>query len=149
MTIYVDADACPVIKQTEKIAKKYKIKTVLISDTNHILKSEYSEIITVDKGSDSADFVIANKCNNNDIVVTQDYGVAAMVLAKGGYPIHQNGKWYTKDNIDSFLMIRHINKKARNSKAKNHLKGPKKRTEADNIAFMDSLEKLICSVNKI
>lgn len=61
MIIYIDADACPVIAQAEKIAEKYNIKTVLISDTNHILKSGYSEIITVDKGADSADFFIVNK----------------------------------------------------------------------------------------
>lgn len=143
VVIYIDADACPVIKQTEEIAKKYKIRTALISDTNHILKSEYSEIIIVDKGADSADFFIVNKCGKNDIVVTQDYGVAAMVLAKGGYPIHQSGKWYTQENIDYMLMTRHITKKARNSKNKHHLKGPKKRTEADNEAFIQSLERLV------
>ncbi len=143
MVIYVDADACPVIRQTEEIAEKYNIKTVLISDTNHILVSEYSKIITVDKGADSADFIIVNRCSKGDIVITQDYGVAAMVLAKGGYPIHQSGKWYTNKNIDSMLMSRHIIKKAKKSKSKNHIKGPKKRTESDNVAFCESLERLI------
>lgn len=146
MIIYIDADACPVIAQAEKIAEKYNIKTVLISDTNHILKSGYSEIITVDKGADSADFFIVNKCSKNDIVISQDYGVAAMALSRGAYPINQNGKWYTNENIDSMLMSRHITKMMKKSKAKSHIKGPKKRDKADNKAFMESLERLIIHI---
>lgn len=146
MIIYVDADACPVIRQVEQAAQKYKIKTVLISDTNHIIKSDYSEICVVDKGPDSADFYIINKCKKNDIVVTQDYGVAAMALAKGSYPIHQSGKWFTNENIDGMLMSRHIKKKARISKNKVHFKGTTKRKESDNIKFTESLEKLIESI---
>lgn len=149
MIIYVDADACPVIGLTEKIAKEYNIKTVLISDTNHILKSDYSEIIMVDKGADSADFFLVNKCTKGDIVLTQDYGVAAMALGKGAYPLDQNGRWYTSDNIDSMLMTRHINKKLRRSlKGKKHIKGPKKRTEDNNLAFEKGLRDLINLINK-
>ncbi len=149
MTIYIDADACPVIAQAENIAAKYNIKVVLISDTNHILKSDYSEIVIVDKGNDSADFFIVNKCTKNDIVVSQDYGVAAMALGRGAYPINQNGKWYTNDNIDSMLMSRHIAKQVRKSKSKNHIKGPRKRNSDDNAAFEQSLEKLIIYILKI
>lgn len=143
MKIYVDADACPVVKQTEKVAKKYKISVVLICDTNHILNSDYSEVLIADAGSDSVDIVLVNKCNKGDIVVSQDYGVAAMALGKGAYPIHQSGKWYTNENIDSMLMQRHISKAARRSKSKAHIKGPKKRTEEDNIRYEQSLEKLV------
>lgn len=149
MVIYVDADACPVIRQTEMIAKKYSINTVLISDTTHILNSEYSQIVIVDKGTDSTDMYIVNKCSKNDIVVTQDYGVAAMVLAKGGYPIHQSGRWYTDNNIGSMLMSRYIAKKARASKKKVHLKGQKKRTEEENETFSQSLERLIKHITNV
>ena len=82
-------------------------------------------------------------CQKGDIVVTQDYGVAAMILGKGAYGIHQSGKWYTDENIDQMLMERHLTKKARNSKKKHHLKGPAKRTEADDKRFEVSLNKLI------
>ena len=129
MKIYVDADACPVVKQTEKVAKKYNISVILICDTNHIINSDYSEVLIADTGSDSVDIVLVNKCNKGDIVVSQDYGVAAMALGKGAYPIHQSGKWYTNENIDSMLMQRHMSKVARRSKSKVHIKGPKKRTE--------------------
>jgi hypothetical protein len=79
-------------------------------------------------------------------VVTQDYGVAAMALGKGAYAIHQSGKWYTNDNIDQMLMERHLGKKARRASGKNHLKGPRKRTEEDDAKFRESFEKLIEAV---
>lgn len=143
MKIYVDADACPVVKQTEKIAKKYNVPVVLICDTNHILNSDYSDVIIADAGADSVDIVLVNKCSKGDIVVSQDYGVAAMALGKGAYAIHQSGKWYTNENIDSMLMQRHIFKAMRRSKSKVHIKGPKKRTEEDNERYEQSLEKLV------
>ena len=87
-----------------------------------------------------------NLCKKNDIVVTQDYGVAAMALGKGAYAIHQSGKWYTDQNIDQLLMERHFGKKARRASGKNHLKGPKKRTEEDDVRFFRSFEKLIKSI---
>ena len=79
----------------------------------------------------------------SDIVVTQDYGVAAMILGKGAYGIHQSGKWYTDENIDRMLMERHISKKVRRSKSRHHLKGPARRTAEDDTRFEKSLEQLI------
>lgn len=76
-------------------------------------------------------------------MATQDYGVAAMILGKGAYEIHQSGRWYTNDNIDQMLMERHMAKKVRNAKKRNHIKGPAKRTEEDDVRFEQSLEKLI------
>ena len=143
MHIYVDADACPVIRIVENIAKKYNIETTLICDTNHVLTSDYSDVVTVSAGADAVDFKLVNLCTRDDIVVTQDYGVAAMALSKGAYAIHQSGKWYTNDNIDQMLMERHLNKKARRSSHKNHMKGPRKRTEDDDVRFEQSFEKLI------
>lgn len=146
MRIYVDADACPVVRQTEITAEKYNVPVTLICDTNHILNSGYSEIIIADAGADSVDIVLVNKCRKGDIVVSQDYGVAAMALGKGAYPIHQSGRWYTNENIDELLMQRHIAKTARRSHKKSHLKGPKKRTDEDNQNYMKSLEKLIIKI---
>lgn len=146
MIIYVDADACPVVRQTEEISKKYNVPVTLICDTNHILNSDYSDIIVADAGADSVDFVLVNRCKKGDIVVSQDYGVAAMALGKGAFPIHQSGKWYTNENIDELLMQRHIAKAFRRSHNKNHLKGPKKRKEEDDERYMISLEKLIIKI---
>ncbi len=143
MTIYVDADACPVIKITEQCAKKFELPVVLLCDTNHILTSEYSKVVTIGAGSDAVDFALINRCNKGDIVVTQDYGVAALALGKGAHPIHQSGKWYTNDNINQMLMERHLAKLERRKSSKHHFKGPKKRTTVDDLRFEESLLQLI------
>lgn len=143
MKILVDADACPVVRQVEKIAKKYNISVILLCDTNHILSSDYSEIKVIGAGADAVDLALANLCSRGDVAVTQDYGVAALVLGKGGYAIHQSGKVFTNDNIDGLLMERHIHKKARMASSKNHLKGPKKRTKEDDLRFESAFESLL------
>jgi len=146
MRILVDADGCPVVKLTERIAKEYSIPVVLLCDTNHILSSDYSDIIVVSAGADAVDLKLINLCNKGDIVVTQDYGVAALALGKGAFAIHQNGKIYSDDNIEGLLMSRHIAKKARLSKGKHHLKGPKKRTQSDDEKFESTLRKMISEI---
>lgn len=143
MQIYIDADACPVVDIVEKIAKKYGVGVTLLCDTNHVLYSEYSEIKVIGAGRDAVDFALVNICKRGDIVVTQDYGVAAMALGKGAYCIHQSGRWYTDDNIDRLLMERHIGKKERRSSGKSHIKGPRKRTPQDDERFEESFEKLL------
>lgn len=143
MKILVDADACPVVRIVEQTAERYKIPVVLLCDTNHVLQSSYSEIKVIGAGADAVDFALVNRCSKGDIVVTQDYGVAAMILGKGAYGIHQSGKWYTNENIDQMLMERHLAKKARMGKGKHHLKGPAKRVEDDDERFRESLCKLI------
>ena len=143
MRILVDADACPVVRIVEQTAERYKIPVVLLCDTNHVLQSSYSEIKVIGAGADAVDFALVNQCGKGDIVVTQDYGVAAMILGKGAHGIHQSGKWYTNENIDQMLMERHLAKKARMGKGKHHLKGPAKRTEDDDERFQESLCKLI------
>ena len=112
-------------------------------DTNHVLSSAYSEVVVVGAGADAVDYKLISICHKGDIVVSRDYGVAAMALGKGAYAIHQSGKWYTNDNIDQMLMERHLNKKARRSSRKCHIKGPKKRTEEDDERFAQSFEKML------
>ena len=92
MQIFVDADACPVVGIVEKMAEKYNIPTTLLCDTNHVLYSDCSEVIVVGAGADAVDYKLISICHKGDIVVSQDYGVAAMALGKGAYAIHQSGK---------------------------------------------------------
>ena len=94
-------------------------------------------------GADAVDFKLISLCEKGDLVVTQDYGVAAMALSKGAYAIHQSGKWYTNENIDLMLMERHISKKARRASSKNHMKGPRKRSGKDDLNFGASFERLV------
>lgn len=143
MTIYVDADACPVIRETEEVARRRGIPVVLVCDTNHVMTTETSQVVVVGAGADAVDFALVNRCKKGDIVVTQDYGVAAMALGKSARAIHQSGMWYTQDNIDGLLAERHMKKEARRASSKNHLKGPKKRTPEDDRRYAQSLERLI------
>ena len=149
MKIFVDADACPVIDIVEDIATKYNIPVTLLCDTNHVLTSDYSEVIVVGAGADAVDYKLISICHKGDVVVSQDYGVAAMALGKGAFAIHQSGKWYTNENIDQMLMERHLNKKARRALSRNHIKGPRKRTDEDDQRFAESFEKLLRKANNL
>lgn len=141
MRILIDADGCPVTKSTITIAKEFKIEPIIFCDTSHIFDYSDITVITVGKGADSADYALVNSIKFGDIAVTQDYGLAAMVLARHGYPITQNGVIIDNDNIDILLASRHAAKKAR--MAGKHLKGPSKRTKEQNIKFENALRKLI------
>ena len=142
MNTYVDADACPVTRIVERVAREHDIPVVLLCDTNHVLTSDYSTIKVIGAGADAVDIALINMCRPRDIVVTQDYGVAALALGKGAKAIHQSGRWYTDENIDSLLMERHMAKVARRS-AKHHLRGPAKRTDEDDSCFEESFRRLI------
>jgi len=143
MRICVDADACPVVKIIEKAAREKHIPVVLFSDTNHVLNSDYSEIRVVGAGADAVDLALINFVKKGDAVVTQDYGVAALALAKGAYAMHQSGKQYTDENMELMLMERHLAKKARMGKGKHHLKGPSARTAEDDRRFEEAFRALL------
>lgn len=142
MKILIDADGCPVVKQATQIAKENNIEVVIFCDTSHIINSDYAQIITVSKGADSVDFALVNEVKSDDIVVTQDYGLAAMVLSKGGKAITQNGMIISDSNLELLLTSRYESKKARMSGT--HLKGPKKRTAQNDEEFIKSFKSLIC-----
>ena len=141
MRILIDADGCPVIKQTIDTAKRYNIKVIIFCDTSHIINNDYAKTITVSKGADSVDFALVNQIIPDDIVITQDYGLAAMVLSKKGKAITQNGLIITDNNLNMLLTSRYENKKLRMSGK--HTKGPKRRTADNDKAFVTALEKLI------
>ena len=147
--ILVDADACPVVRQVEAVAKKWSLPMTLLCDEHHVMHSDYAQIRYVSSGADAVDIALMNLCKRGDIVVTQDYGVAAMALGKGAYAIHHSGKHYTDDNIDLMLMERHLAKKARRASGKHHLKGPVKFTEEDRQRFSEAFEELLCMVMQV
>ncbi len=142
MTVYIDADACPVTRIAEEIAKQHGIPVVLLCDTSHVLTSDYSEIRVIGAGPDAVDIALINLCPRDGIVITQDYGVAALALGKGARAVHPSGRWFTDENIDGLLMERHLAKKARRG-GRHHLKGPARRTEEDDRRFAESFERLI------
>ncbi len=141
--ILVDADACPVVRQVEAAARRYWLPMTLLCDEHHVMHSDYAQVRHVSSGTDAVDIALMNLCCRGDIVVTQDYGVAAMALGKGAYAIHHSGRRYTDDNIDLMLMERHLAQKARRASGKHHLRGPAKFTEEDRQRFSAALEELI------
>lgn len=145
MKIVIDADACPVTKIAVSEAKKRGVPVLCICDTSHIIFDEYASTLTVDKGRDSVDLAVVNACKDGDVVITQDYGVASMALAKKARCINQNGLYYTQDNIDSLMAMRHMAMQERRKSSKHHLKGPKKRTQDDDERFRNALIKLLDS----
>ncbi|MED9822228.1 MAG: YaiI/YqxD family protein [Christensenellales bacterium] len=141
--VLVDADACPVIRIVERAAKAHGVPVTLLCDTNHVLVSDYADVKVIGAGADAVDFALINLCRRGDVVVTQDYGVAALALGKGAYAIHQSGRLYTQDNIDQMLMERHLARRARMGKGKHHIKGPKKRAKEDDEAFEEAFDRLL------
>jgi len=133
MKILVDADACPVKEIIVRLAKQCNIPVTMLIDTSHQLNDGYSTVIIVDKQADSVDFALMGLLTREDIVVTQDFGLAAMVLGKGARAVNQNGMLYTDGNIDKLLMERHIGAKIRRGGGRT--KGPAKRTKEDNERF--------------
>ncbi len=141
MKIFIDADGCPVVDITVRIAKKYSLECFIICDTAHEFQKEGAKTVVVEKGADSVDFRLVNLVSAGDIVVTQDYGLAAMCLARKAVPLNQNGLVFTDKNIDKLLFSRYVSKKIRN--AGGRLKGPSKRTDEQDKRFEKVLEKLI------
>jgi len=141
MQILVDADACPVKKIIVRLAKQNKIPVTMLMDTSHELNDGYSTIITVDKEADSVDYALMGLLTREDVVVTQDYGLAAMVIGKGAKALNQNGLVFTNENMDKLLMERHIGQKIRRSGGRT--KGPPKRTKDDDARFEAVFGKLL------
>ena len=141
MKLMIDADGCPVVALAVKTAEKYGVRCVLVCDTAHTFSDVSAEIITVSQGADSADFRIVNLLNAGDIVVTQDYGLAAMCLAKNATALNQNALIYSEKNMDELLLSRHIHKKVR--RAGGRMKGPKKRTKQQDESFDKALTVLL------
>ena len=141
MRILIDADGCPTVGITMKVAKEYGIECIILCDTSHIFEREGATTITVSKGADSVDFALVNMVNSRDIVVTQDYALAAMCLARGAFPINQDGMIYSDDNIHSLLEQRYMARKIRRGGGR--LRGPSKRTREQDEAFANSLNKII------
>jgi hypothetical protein len=140
MKILIDADGCPVVDITLACAGQKGIEVLLICDSAHYIERDGAQTITVSKGADSVDFYLVNLVADGDLVITQDYGLAAMALAKQAVVLSQNGMQYTQDNIDALLLARHTARKIRQGGGR--LKGPSKRTKEQDKAF----KSVLCSL---
>lgn len=141
MNILIDADGCPVVDLTLQIAKQFSIPVIILCDTSHQIEREGAQTLIFDKGADSVDFALVNRVKPEDIVVTQDYGLASMCLAKCARVLNQNGLEYTTDNMDAFMLRRYENKKL--LRADKHPKGSAKRTKEQDMKFSETLKKIL------
>jgi len=145
MRILIDGDACPVTNLAIEIAKCNHIEVIIFCDTAHYMDKLDVKVETVSKGSDAVDFRLINEVQAGDILITQDYGLAAMGLARKAYPIHQNGFRYTDKNMDQLLDARHLAKEVRRKGGRT--KGPSKRGKEQDEAFCRGLIQLIHELN--
>lgn len=141
MKIVVDADGSPVVRQSIELAKEFELDALVVKNYAHIIEDDYATVVTVDISSDSADYYIVNNVSKGDIVVTQDYGLAAMALSRGAICINQNGLVISDRNIDTLLSRRHMNREARRKDGK-YTKFKKRKFEDDE-SFVNSLRQLV------
>ena len=141
MKVLIDADGCPVVDMTVKLCGKYRVSCIILCDTAHEMQREGAQTLTFDKGADSVDFALVNRVSPGVIVITQDYGLASMCLAKKARVLHQDGWAYTEDNIGALLFQRHESKRYR--MAGGRTKGPSKRRAEQDRAFEAALQQLV------
>lgn len=141
--VVVDADACPqqVRRIIEAKCRQHNCNLTFVTDLNHVIQPEVGEVITVDQGPDSVDMAIINQTSAGDLVITQDYGLASLALAKRARALHPSGTEYRSETIDFLLMDRHLSAKARRSgeRSTRH----KKRSNQNNLDFEQQLEKML------
>jgi len=144
MKIYIDADACPVKDIIISEGRKAEIPVVMVTSFSHFSNAEQPsgvETIYVDSGADAADYRIMKLAEKGDLIVTQDYGLASLGLAKGCIVLHHKGFIYTNENIDQLLQTRYLSAMAR--KGGKRTKGPKPFTSEDREKFRELFIKVI------
>lgn len=141
MKVLIDADACPVTELTIQLCTRYHIHCIILCDTAHQIHRQGAETLVFDKGADCVDFALVNRAEPGDLVITQDYGLASMCLARNARVLHQDGWEYTQYNIQALLFQRAENRRYRT--AGGRIKGPSKRKPAQNAAFEKALAEIL------
>ncbi|MGX7418728.1 YaiI/YqxD family protein [Carnobacterium gallinarum] len=140
MNIYIDADACPVKDIIITEAVKRAIPVIIVTSISHfstVIQPDGVKTIYVDNGAEAADYRIMQLIHKEDLLVTQDYGLASLALAKGSTVLHHTGFQYSHENIDQLLQSRYLS--AMERKSGKRTKGPKAFTENDRIKFRNLL----------
>lgn len=142
--VLVDADACPrsVLTILRCLQSEYGFRLTTVASFNHDIAGE--DHVMVGDGPDEADLALLNRTRKGDIVITQDWGLAALVLARGGLALSPWGHEYKSDRIDFMLDERY--KKAKVRRAGLQTRGPAKRTAEDDLRFERTLRRLLVSL---
>lgn len=158
-TLFIDADACPVTREAIDVARRVGWAVVIAGNTTqnlerHIHRGDprtpeaakrgfWVDVLDVSVGADSADFAIVERLQPGDAVVTQDIGLASMVLGRGAAAIGVRGHVYRRETIDMELFIRHEEKKVR--RAGGRTRGPAAFTAEDRSRFKHELARMLGS----
>ena len=156
-TLYIDADACPVTREALACARRARVPVVIVGNTTqnlerHVRRDDprgpdakhggfWVDVLDVSVGADSADFAIVERLQPDDVVVTQDIGLAGMVLGRGAAAIGVRGRVYSRATIDMDLFIRHEEKKVRRTGGRT--RGPAAFTNEDRERFARNLSVLL------
>ena len=144
MKIFVDGDGSPVKETVIEVAVEKALDVVIVTSVDHYSLKDYPENVSfvyVDKGADAADFKIVQLIKKGDLLITQDYGLACLVLPKGVSVLHQLGYQYTNENIDGLLEQRYFSGQIRRKGGRT--KGPKPFTDQDRTMFKQALIELV------
>ncbi|MGP3777811.1 YaiI/YqxD family protein [Halanaerobium saccharolyticum] len=141
MRILVDGDGCPVISIVTEVAAAMDIELIVYTDLNHQHQLDYGTLKVVDQGFQSVDMVLCNNIEAGDLVITSDYGLAALSLSRKAKVLGFSGREFTDQNIERLLAKRHrqFKERKRSGRHTSH----KKRTEADDQRFKNKLLKLL------
>ncbi len=142
--IFVDGDACPVLDEVIHIAKDYSVEVTIVSSYAHFRTNSYPDFVTfifVDQEREEADLKIMNLIGKEDVAITEDLGLASLLLGKGVTTLSPRGKTFTLSNIEYLLHFRH--EAAKRRRAGLRTKGPKKLTSDDKVMFKKELEKIL------
>ena len=140
--IVVDADACPVKREIADTARSFGVPVLMVASYDHALVSGPGvEVRQVERGRDAVDLYISNLVRPGDIVVTQDYGLAALALAKRATVLSNRGRLYRNETIDFLMESRHDQAKTR--RAGGRTKGPRAMSREDRMRFQQMLTKVL------
>lgn len=141
LSIYVDADACPVKKEILDCAKRFQVNVIFVASYKNMMNNPEGKWVYVDADKEAADLYIVNAVKKGDIVITNDIGLAGTLLPKAIYVLSSKGGEYTDDNISMLLDMRYHSAKLR--RAGKHTKGPKAFTKEDRIRFIHKLVEIL------
>ncbi|MEG1642144.1 MAG: DUF188 domain-containing protein [Synergistaceae bacterium] len=144
MKFIIDADACPkfVLSYVTEFAKKEGLELITVANFNHQINS--ANHICVGGNSQEADLKVANITRPDDLIITQDWGLAALIVSKGAYAISPTGKVFSLENIDFLLEEREL--KARFRRSGGRTKGSTKRTAEDDKKFIKNFNNLFTEI---
>lgn len=144
MRFVIDGDGSPVKEEVIRLGKKFQLPVLIITSVDHYTMKEYPDFVQfiyVDKGADRADYQIVKEIKPGDLLITQDYGLASLVLPKKARVFHHSGKEYLVETIDQLLMQRYIGGQMR--KAGKRTKGPKPFTASDRQLFYEIMTDIV------